>query len=364
MISIIILLLILVSAYILTKSNNVYEKFKYDKSFDTPLIMREPNLDKESSIKDNNLVFTEIEFYNLIDKFPTKPYKYQYDELPDYEYDYSTKLNVAKISDTTIKKTINSVFISLSDYLNKEVGKIPEICNKLTPCILKLERYTVLKVGISKNGTICIEGQMLVSFIKRDSFYLINFVCSTEDNMSIHQMDFIGYDIKSNFFNNNFDNDLLYKNFVSIDEPNKQIIQNDVVVNDIIKKRELLEQSQYKCYGKEAINEIECETGDKKGVWDKDCLNDYECPFFKSNKNYPNNYGGCKNGKCELPLGITSISPHKYTNIDKAVCYNCLEGINCCSDQNDKSKYPKLKSPDYKFIDDNKTRIEYNMKLN
>ena len=242
MISIIILLLILVSAYILTKSNNVYEKFKYDKSFDTPLIMREPNLDKESSIKGNNLVFTEIEFYNLIDKFPTKPYKYQYDELPDYEYDYSTKLNVAKISDTTIKKTINSVFISLSDYLNKKVGKIPEICNKLTPCILKLERYTVLKVGISKNGTICIEGQMLVSFIKRDSFYLINFVCSTEDNMSVHQMDFIGYDIKSNFFNNNFDNDLLYKNFVSIDEPNKRIIKN-VVVYDIIKKRELLEQA-------------------------------------------------------------------------------------------------------------------------
>ena len=38
-------------------------------------------------------------------------------------------------------------------------------------------------------------------------------------------------------------------------------------------------------------------------TWDKPCLRNEDCPFYKKNMNYPNNFGQCINGFCEMPLG-------------------------------------------------------------
>ena len=57
---------------------------------------------------------------------------------------------------------------------------------------------------------------------------------------------------------------------------------------------------QSHCIGKLAESKAECETDqvrygkvERAGIWDTPCKKDSDCPFFKANKNYPNEYGSC-----------------------------------------------------------------------
>ena len=118
----------------------------------------------------------------------------------------------------------------------------------------------------------------------------------------------------------------------------------------------------------------------KTGVWDKECKTNVECPFYKANKNYPNEFGGCINGYCELPVGMNKIGFKHYTK-DKPICYNCnlktemiqadgsskivdrecsgIECLKCCDIQHNKNIYPNLKSPDFVFPKDQLERLKY-----
>ena len=129
-------------------------------------------------------------------------------------------------------------------------------------------------------------------------------------------------------------------------------------------------EPEFRCYGSKGNNQIECENDydiyfkpKQRGVWDRDCKDDDECPFFKKNKNYKNNRGGCVLGKCEMPLGVESIG-QRHFNIDtKPMCYNCPNNkYDCCDTQT---------SPDYIFENDILLRIfnkkdldDNNLKLN
>ena len=64
--------------------------------------------------------------------------------------------------------------------------------------------------------------------------------------------------------------------------------------------------AKYNC---ENLYDINGKKKNKIGVWDKPCKKNEECPFFKKNTNYENNFGGCKDGYCEFPVGTTRISP-------------------------------------------------------
>ena len=100
----------------------------------------------------------------------------------------------------------------------------------------------------------------------------------------------------------------------------------------------------------------------KRGIWDKSCEYDSECPFYQANKNYPNHFGGCIDNKCQLPINMISLSPHfyDYKKHNKPYCYNCKNGnYMCCDEQMDNKKYPLLKSPDYAFPNDYKLRYKY-----
>jgi hypothetical protein len=125
----------------------------------------------------------------------------------------------------------------------------------------------------------------------------------------------------------------------------------------------------------------------KTGVWDKECKTNEECPFYKANKNYPNEFGKCIAGKCEMPVGMTRIG-FKHYNKDKPLCYNCnikeevmtadgnlvikdrqcvgIECNKCCDIQQNKHIYPNLKSPDFVFENDVVERLKYanELKLN
>ena len=50
-------------------------------------------------------------------------------------------------------------------------------------------------------------------------------------------------------------------------------------------------------------------------------------PLLLSNKNYPNERGGCVNGYCEFPLGLNRKSYREYdtnfTETNYPRCYGC-----------------------------------------
>lgn len=111
------------------------------------------------------------------------------------------------------------------------------------------------------------------------------------------------------------------------------------------------------------------------GVWDRPCIEDKDCLFYKGNKNYDNTFGRCINGKCELPLNMKNLGYHYYidTKSSKPLCYNCESdkwlpntklGFCCEEQKNNKKKYPFLKSPDYAFNNDSLARYNYFIQKN
>ncbi len=122
-----------------------------------------------------------------------------------------------------------------------------------------------------------------------------------------------------------------------------------------------------------------------KGIFDKPCKKDDECPFFQANKNYPNSRGKClPNGQCELPVNMIPIGYHFFVPHPdyQPMCYNCDSKSSwnsstklntCCSDQFHKkieeesidtesienNKYSFLNSPDYAFTGDIEERSNH-----
>lgn len=117
----------------------------------------------------------------------------------------------------------------------------------------------------------------------------------------------------------------------------------------------------------------------QNGIWDAPCQVNTDCPFYKANKNYPNEFGKCDKvtGQCEMPLGVIPIGFTKYGKIEPQ-CYNC--GVSdagvasgggigddnrCCGKQatllaNGSAKY---KSPDYIFAGDELLRRQFTNEL-
>ena len=148
-------------------------------------------------------------------------------------------------------------------------------------------------------------------------------------------------------------------------------------------KRE--ESEQYSCMGDDSrlISKWACESpydifGEPKSqptVWDKPCNEDKDCPFYKANKNYPNNRGRClETGMCELPTGVLRKSYTKYDDQNEYTpfCYQCQNPTDpyCCKEQERlvelQKKYPQqdyttLASPDYVFVNDTEERLKYKL---
>ena len=124
-------------------------------------------------------------------------------------------------------------------------------------------------------------------------------------------------------------------------------------------------ESMYDSYGKSK----------NVGIFDAPCKTNEECPFYKKNGNYDNEFGKCmKDGQCELPSNMSKLGYHYFldTPNNKPLCYNCdanklrpLSAPNtCCDDQDNKKKYPFLKTPDYVFDDDYLARKNFFNKIN
>jgi hypothetical protein len=143
------------------------------------------------------------------------------------------------------------------------------------------------------------------------------------------------------------------------DYDTKNLIQNNYCLKPENKHKEICIQAErkYKCFGKLEFTKEECEdTTDiignrvEPGFWDRPCVANEECPFYKANKNYTNDFGGCQNGYCELPKGLIAKGYRGYKKSSVPTCYNCSEEGStekkmdtCCELQ---------KKPDYVFEND------------
>lgn len=164
----------------------------------------------------------------------------------------------------------------------------------------------------------------------------------------------------------------LERNQTKLDIDNNKfstIIQSSL--RQINKNKENDYREKYKCFHPEARdkiievnNKIHCESihddlNNNFGVWDKPCLKNTDCPYFKANKNYNNNFGGCKNDKtCEMPVGVSRLGYTKVLKGSEPLCHNCINenDTKCCQEQKNKNLYPNLNSPDYIFLNDNLIR--------
>jgi hypothetical protein len=102
------------------------------------------------------------------------------------------------------------------------------------------------------------------------------------------------------------------------------------------------------------------------GIYDTPCKKNTDCPFYKANANYQNEFGKCADdGYCELPINMERVGYRYFKNNPekKALCYNCnskdLEVYGsmdtCCDEQYNTAsgeRYDFLKSPDYAFEGD------------
>ena len=112
------------------------------------------------------------------------------------------------------------------------------------------------------------------------------------------------------------------------------------------------------------------------GIWDSPPEESGECPYYLSNKNYPNEFGKLIQDNCQLPLNMKNLGYRYYIKDQLPLCHNCLiknkanqvsisdTPLNCCNDQLDKNIYPLLVSPDYAFEGDTDLRQKYKIKLN
>ena len=92
-------------------------------------------------------------------------------------------------------------------------------------------------------------------------------------------------------------------------------------------------------------------------TWDRPCLDNTDCPFYKANQNYPNEFGKCLNdGFCELPLGVTRKAYRKYESTP--ICHNCPpSNPKCCT------KTEIMASPDFAFKNDRMERLKNSKEL-
>lgn len=315
-------------------------------------------IEKDSYIN-TNLITTNKNINRIIKSIKTVKPKYKYFEHKSYSNNYYS-ITGYKVNKVQIANYIIRVFNYIKPkILEKSKLFNYKLCNKYTHCNLYLQDKRVKMIGYSKSGNIIIEGQLLVKYNISSYSFLLDFVVSNENNLSLHYLKLKGINLVNKLKSYNYS----FGSFIT--NKNPKIITKDVI-NYRKKNRnpDEIYKFSYSCFGRKAVNKANCEniyfkTNEPKniiGVWDKKCQKDTECPFFKANKNYPNNFGKCNNGNCELPLGAIRISPRKFKINSVLMCHNCKKGTNCCNKQKDKRLYPNLKSPDYMFLGDSNLR--------
>jgi len=257
-------------------------------------------------------------------------------------------------------------------------------------------KYKILKIvyqDSNENKPIYI---IQIAFFRESDLYLTTFSYVGYINESrkpmLYDIKYIGYEATDKVLLAKPSNtEVINQQIINTNFDNSQVIEKDpsAVVNIAKKQREAYKlNNQYACFNLAPSDTKKnyllpyfsrelCESsydlfGRPKdiGVYDTPCKKNEDCPFYKINKNYDNEFGKClPDGHCELPLNMIPIG-YKYFRTErqfKPMCYNCeKKKFNqfgaldiCCDEQYDKKQYPFLKSPDYSFEGDLLPRDNY-----
>ena len=87
--------------------------------------------------------------------------------------------------------------------------------------------------------------------------------------------------------------------------------------------------------------------------WDRPCEQSEECPFYVGGGGGGGGGGGCKDGYCEMPLGVERVGFRKHKGVAKAQCQGCgsdVSAVACCAKQD---------SPAYAFLSGHSKDVVY-----
>lgn len=305
-----------------------------------------------------------------------------------------------------IESPIEEINILNKDFLkriNKEQVNVMDKQELILNGTLNYQIYSYRIIDIkyidsNKNRPLFI---MQVNLFQEYNYYINSFTyigyIDNIDNPILYNIEFTGINPNSNYLNTPGKDNNLPTNFFILNKKFNDFQPRLKDVNEVMKiideKKKLNRiDSNYACFNININsdqtmlnynNKTLCESSidhygrpKQVGVYDKPCVKDDECPYYKSNKNYTNNYGGCINGKCQLPINMKNIGYHYYSydKNDSPLCYNTNSNldeteeeeynilsttINNCYDKN-----TNLKSHDYAFQDDIVNRINYYNKKN
>ena len=256
--------------------------------------------------------------------------------------------------------SIKELNIDLLKHINLESSKINKYGNK---------SFQINKmINIKKTNKLITYNLEIFRDIKYH-YFVIQMQVSNNNNLhSIKSINIIAILLNENL-------DILSQKKINFDDyfSTKLLTNPDIIKNKILSELNYRSDSKNRCFNKNSTTKLTCLSNNnntKVGIWDKPCVSNNDCPFYKKNKNYINTRGGCINGYCEMPININKRTYKTYT--EDPICYNCktnnyCKGINCnmcCDDQKDRNKYPNLKSPDYIFSKDTIIRKNLDIKSN
>ena len=369
------------------------------------------NFKELASICSDNISFNIFEKSKelLIDPTTKKELEFKYElDFAYKELNKKTWINRWEKYNPTIKITFNYDDIKSDieniNILNKNFKNRLDTKQKKLLTDKQLVLFGLLKFDIFKYKILSI--QYLDNSIE-NPVYIIEILVYRETDLYINTFSYVGYfdnnkPIITNieYIGRNSTDNVLLANFYNPKERNEEIINNNYSNSPVLNKdpdavvaltkkhqEEYKLKNQYACfslnYNPKMKNEYilpyysreTCESNydsygkyKQVGIYDTPCKEDKECPFFKINKNYDNNFGKCQeDGYCELPVNMERVGYHYYTRkeSEKPLCYNCnskkfnifTQLEDCCNEQYDEEEYPFLKSPDYAFKSDSINRI-------
>tara|TARA_B100000925_G_C21984806_1_gene464008 strand:+ start:190 stop:1269 length:1080 start_codon:yes stop_codon:yes gene_type:complete len=281
-------------------------------------------------------------------------------EIRGSSYDYKKGYTSYIYSKDNLDKIVNKLFDSIKIIINKTIyNKNKKLCNY--NCNVILKDYRIKRLG-QMNKILVIEGQLILTIDKNPRYFVLDFV--VDEKNKIYSIKCSGIDNNDTYSYMKYDNekDIISKNINILGSPlygrytlpKTHIYSSTETTLYNPNKKKRLDKFPYFCYGNNATNKIDCEkitSSNTKGIWDKACERNEECPYY----NYNSKQGGCIQGRCQFPVGVTQISPRKFINGNMAICKNCdtKSGYNsvdkCCDDQKNRKKYPNIQGPQYIF---------------
>jgi len=286
----------------------------------------------------------------------------EYNELKEiitkFEKDFKNRIDY-KFIKMNKKPDITKINRFIMGYLNKHIKEY-----LLKKDIQIINSYNIINNDIlySGQGENHFNYRFILSIFRfgTDMYFNIYFDIISgklKDIIKINSLRILGIKMKTDTISEEYNKCILDNKYCNIEEecsvdcnsvlhnvPNFRIKLNKFIRQIEQENIKIRLEGIYNCYkkfGKEYIlysklnNKAICE--DNKGVWDRPCISNSECPFYTIYK-----YGGCVKGSCEFPWGIEPNSPRTYNTNSEPLCKGCGEGYRCCDEQS---------PPNYIFMD-------------